>query len=75
MSQMTLYRAIGAGQFPALRIRGRLIIPARAIDEMVADAMAEHSVVDASAWVRYSGPPAKTVGSQAMWVSGPGGGL
>ena len=29
MSPMTLYRAIAAGEFPAVRIRGRLIVPAR----------------------------------------------
>jgi excisionase family DNA binding protein len=52
MSEMTLYRAIGAGEFPAVRIRGRLIIPARAIDEMVNAALADGRSVDAAAWVR-----------------------
>ena len=31
-SDMTLYRAIRAGEFPAVRIRGRLIVPAKALD-------------------------------------------
>ena len=34
-SEMTLYRAIHDGQFPAIRIRGRLIIPARVIEAMI----------------------------------------
>ena len=34
MSPMTLYRAIMPGEFPAARIRGRLIVPAQAIDAM-----------------------------------------
>ena len=51
MSQMTLYRAINAGEFPAVRIRGRLIIPARAIDEMVDAALVDGRQVDAADWV------------------------
>ncbi|OLT14898.1 hypothetical protein BJF78_17320 [Pseudonocardia sp. CNS-139] len=34
-SQMTLYRAIAEGEFPAVRVRGRLIIPAKALDALV----------------------------------------
>lgn len=52
MSVMTLYRAIHGGEFPAVRVRGRLLVPARAIDEMVAAAMTSGSVVDAAAWAR-----------------------
>lgn len=51
MSTMTLYRAISAGEFPALRIRGRLIVPAKALEAMADSAIAEQTVVDASAWV------------------------
>jgi hypothetical protein len=51
MSPMTVYRAIAAGEFPAVRIRGRLIVPARAVDAMVEAAVADGQVVDASAWV------------------------
>lgn len=51
MSAMTLYRAIEAGEFPAVRIRGRLIIPARAIDEMVAAALRDGTQVDAADFV------------------------
>jgi hypothetical protein len=48
---MTVYRAIAAGEFPAVRIRGRLIVPARAVEAMVEMAVSENTVVDASGWV------------------------
>lgn len=51
MSAMTLYRAIEANQFPAVRIRGRLIIPAKAIDEMVDAAFERYGAVDAAEFV------------------------
>jgi excisionase family DNA binding protein len=50
MSSVTLYRAINAGEFPAIRVRGRLFVPARAVDEMVDAALANQTVVDAAAW-------------------------
>lgn len=49
-SEMTLYRAIRDGQFPAVRIRGRYIVPAKAIDSMV-DAAMQVGLVDTSDWV------------------------
>lgn len=51
MSSMTLYRAIASGGFPAVRIRGRLIVPACAVREMVKAATAAQTVVDAADWV------------------------
>ncbi len=51
MSPVTLYRAIRAGEFPAVRIRGRLIVPAKALDAMADAALAEQTVVDAAGWV------------------------
>jgi excisionase family DNA binding protein len=51
MSSMTLYRAIAAGEFPAVRIRGRLIVPAKAVDAMADVATTEQTVVDAAGWV------------------------
>lgn len=51
MSSMTVYRAIADAQFPALKVRGRLIVPAKAIDEMAEAAMGEGVVVDAASWV------------------------
>lgn len=50
-SSVTLYRAIRDGEFPALRVRGRLIIPARVLEEMVSTAVAQQAVVDVAAWV------------------------
>ena len=54
-SPVTLYRAIAAGEFPAVRIRGRLIVPARAVEAMADMAVAEHAVVDASGWTTSAG--------------------
>jgi excisionase family DNA binding protein len=51
MSSMTLYRAIAAGEFPAVRIRGRLIVPAKAIDAMANTAVEQNGMVDAADWV------------------------
>jgi len=51
MSPMTVYRAIAERQFPAVRIRGRLIVPAKAVDAMADVATAEQTVVDAAGWV------------------------
>jgi excisionase family DNA binding protein len=51
MSTMTVYRAIQCGEFPAVRIRGRLIIPAKAIDQIVDAALAHGGEVDAADWV------------------------
>lgn len=48
---VTIYRAIRNGEFPAIRLRGRLIIPARAIEAMIDAALMDQSVVDASGWV------------------------
>jgi excisionase family DNA binding protein len=50
ISPMTLYRAISDGQFPAVRIRGRLIVPAKAVEAMSDAALAEQGVVDAAGW-------------------------
>ena len=50
LSEPTLYRAIHAGQFPAVKIRGRFVIPARALDEMESRAIETGSVVDSASW-------------------------
>ena len=50
ISDVTLYRAIAAGEFPAVRIRGRLIVPTRAIEAMAEAATSAQSVVDAASW-------------------------
>jgi helix-turn-helix protein len=45
------YRAIEAGEFPAVRIRGRLIVPARAIEAMTDAAVAGRTAIDAADFV------------------------
>lgn len=54
VSEMTLYRAIHAGQFPAIRIMGRLIVPLKAVAAMEEAAIEHHGVVDAAEWVDTS---------------------
>lgn len=50
MSPVTLYRAIREGGFPAVRVRGRVSVPAKAIDVMEDAALAQRTVVDAADW-------------------------
>ncbi len=50
MSPMTLYRAINCGEFPAVKIRGRFVIPVQAIDAMVEAATSGQGLVDAADW-------------------------
>jgi excisionase family DNA binding protein len=57
LSEMTLYRAINGGEFPAVRIRGRLVVPAGVISEMTEAALEGGTLVDASAWCRRSTRP------------------
>jgi len=38
VNPMTLYRSIGEDAFPAVRIRGRYIVPAAALDKLIAEA-------------------------------------
>lgn len=54
LSEMTLYRAINAGQFPAIRIRRRLFVPAEAIEDMTRQALQNGAVVNAADWVNTS---------------------
>jgi hypothetical protein len=48
---MTLYRAIDENAFPAIRVRNRLTVPAKAIDDMEEAALETRSVVNAADWV------------------------
>lgn len=50
-SEMTLYRAIQAGEFPAVRIRGRIIVPVKAIEAMTDAALQSSGLVEAADWV------------------------
>lgn len=47
---VTLYRAIRNGEFPAMRIGRRVVVPAKAIEAMVDAAVAEQNVVAAAAF-------------------------
>lgn len=38
MSRMTVYRAIASGELRAVRIRGRLLVPASVIEALVVEA-------------------------------------
>ena len=49
-SEMTVYRAIQDGEFPALRIRGRIVVPAKALEAMTEAAVAGHRTVDVAEW-------------------------
>jgi excisionase family DNA binding protein len=53
VSEMTLYRAIRNGRFPAVRIMGRLVVSLAAIDAMEQAAAERHAVVDAAEWVEH----------------------
>ncbi|MDT7597592.1 MAG: hypothetical protein QOJ06_3138 [Pseudonocardiales bacterium] len=48
MSTMTVYRAIRDGEFPAVRIRGRLIVPAKAVEAMGDTTMTARGIAGAS---------------------------
>jgi hypothetical protein len=50
MSEVTLYRAIREGQFPAIKVRGRYVVPARVLDDMESAAITSGAVVDAAGY-------------------------
>lgn len=56
LSAMTLYRAIQAGEFPAIRVRSRIIVPARAIDNIEQAAVTSNSVVDTADFTAMTQP-------------------
>ncbi len=51
VSSATLYRQIRAGQFPAIAIGQRLIVPMKVLDLMEADAINTGGVIDAADYV------------------------
>jgi excisionase family DNA binding protein len=59
----TIYRAIRAGEFPAIKVRTRYVVPQRAIELLVEDVMATGGCVDTSewttAWRQTAGAPAE----------------
>src|SRR3712207_7773640 len=46
-SEATMYRAVRAGEFPAVRVRNRYVIPARVLDALEDAAMTSGGTVDA----------------------------
>ena len=64
VSEVTIYRAIHAGEFPAIKVRGRYVIPSSVVDAMERAALSTGSVVDAAEW---SQPDA---GAQATGLAG-----
>ncbi len=47
--------AIAEGEFPAVRIRGRVIVPAGAIDAMIEAATSEGTLVHSTDWANAPG--------------------
>lgn len=50
VSAMTLYRSIAANEFPAVRVRTRLLVPAVLIDGLTDVAIRRGAVVDIAEW-------------------------
>lgn len=51
VNPVTLYRAIREDAFPAVRIRGRYVIPAAALDRLIAEATESGGCIDPAAMV------------------------
>jgi excisionase family DNA binding protein len=73
ISEVTIYRAIHAGEFPAIKVRGRYVIPTSVVDAMETAALKTGAVVDAADWASagvrpaaYSGTGAGTTGRSRM---------
>lgn len=47
---VTIYRAIRAGEFPAVKIRKRYVVPRRALELLVEEVMVSGSCVDTATW-------------------------
>ena len=50
VSYMTLWRAIRASQFPGLQLRGRIIVPLKAVDLLLDTAVQTGELIDTVAW-------------------------
>ena len=55
MDKMTVYRAIRANEFPAIKVRGRYVVPARALDAMEQAAVSTGTTIDAAEWSESQG--------------------
>jgi len=47
---VTIYRAIRSGDFPAVKVRKRYVVPRRAIELLVDDVVATGACVDTAVW-------------------------
>ncbi len=47
---VTIYRAIRAGGFPAVKVRKRYVVPVRAIELLVEDVVSTGACVDTADW-------------------------
>lgn len=47
---VTIYRAIRSGEFPAVKVRKRYVVPRRALDLLVEDVVATGTCVDTAEW-------------------------
>jgi excisionase family DNA binding protein len=72
---VTIYRAIRAGEFPAVKIRKRYVIPRRALELLVEDVMVSGSCVDTATWASSQHAPAGAQPGIPPWMVGrlPGG--
>lgn len=50
VSDDLIYDLIRAGEFPAIKLRNRYVVPLRALQQLEADALAAGSVVDVTEW-------------------------
>ncbi|TVT60125.1 helix-turn-helix domain-containing protein [Amycolatopsis rhizosphaerae] len=65
----TLYRIIREGDFPAIRLRSRYVVPAAALDRLLAEAEATGSVVDPAriAAARRTAREGARIGGGDLW--------
>src|SRR3954452_20418620 len=64
VSDLTVYREIRAGRFPAIKFRGRYVVPARVVAAMEDAAVESGGLIDVSHWVDDIEPTATTAGSE-----------
>lgn len=50
VDSVTIYRAIRAGEFPAVKVRKRYVVPRRALELLVDDVVATGACVDLADW-------------------------
>lgn len=50
VSYMTLWRAIREGEFPGIKLRGRILVPVKAVELMFQSAVETGGLVDAPEW-------------------------